>query len=377
MVNTYFCPNPECENHKENLPDTTWYTPNGLYKTHAFGAVQRYKCKTCNRGFSTQTFSLDYFAKKVINYEEVQQQVSSSVNNRALARNLNVSPATVTNRIDRLSRQCISFHTDQLAKIKLAEDLAADGFESFCVSQYFPDNINLLVGDKSQFVYFFNYVLIRRKGRMTDKQKEKRAELEKLVNFKQKGHEKGFREILVTIKDLMNDSKKEAITISTDEKPDYKRAIEHFPWFKGKIAAGEIIHNTISSRAARTHENPLFPVNYMDRELRKDQANHRRETVCFARNVNNMLNRMMIYFHWHNYHKPYRIADKEMSRYQHAEQAGLDRKEYTGELFHLFTRRRFLSFSRQVKRFWKLLWKKMLVTPLSEGREYYPRYALA
>jgi len=37
----------------------------------------------------------------------------------------------------------------------------ADGFESFCVSQYFPNNIQLLVGSDSQHVYQIDYATIR------------------------------------------------------------------------------------------------------------------------------------------------------------------------------------------------------------------------
>jgi len=42
-----------------------------------------------------------------------------------------------------------------------------DGFESFCVSQYFPDNYNILVGRDSRFVCQWNYTTLvtgRRSG---------------------------------------------------------------------------------------------------------------------------------------------------------------------------------------------------------------------
>jgi len=290
---------------------------------------------------------------------------------------MEISPATLTNRIDRLARQYIAFHTDQMARLKLKEDLAADGFESFCVSQYFPNNIHLLVGEDSQLVYAFSYVLLRRKGRMTAKQKAKRMELDKLVAYPKRGVENSFKEVLERVENSMKNREKKRIILWTDEKKDYKRALGKYQFFEAARVQGQFAHNTVSSRAARTVDNPLFPVNYMDRELRKDMANHTRETVCFARNVCNMLNRMVIYFHWHNYFKPFRIDKKDESQYQHVEKAGLDRGRYELEISILHKRRRFLSFSEHVKSFWNLLWKKMIDTPLKAGGEYLPRYALS
>ena len=375
MKNDFFCPNPACPTHKEPFPPAGWYSPNGCYPTKAFGLVQRYKCKHCHRGFSLQTLSIDYFAKKQIDYQWILNMVSSCVNNRAIGRNLGVSHQCVANRINRLARQCIAFHTDKIADISLLENFAADGFESYCTSQFFPNNINLLVGEKSQFVYFFNYVLLRRKGRMTEKQKVKREELETKVTYPPKGLEKGFGEVLDTVEEFMGKRKISPVILQTDEKPDYRRAIQSHSVLQME-KSGDFVHKTTSSQAARDKKNPLFPVNYMDRQIRKDQSNHVRETVCFSRNVCNMLNRMMVYLHWHNYQKPYRIDKKEESKYQHAETAGLNRVEYEEEKKHLLKRRRFLGFSKQIKGFWETLWKRMIVTPLKGADEYLPVYAL-
>jgi len=67
------------------------------------------------------------------------------------------------------------------------------------------------------------------------------------------------------------------------------------------------VHLRISSHLPRTIHNPLFSSNYTDRELRKDLANHHRESVCFNRNVANGMLRLWAYLMWHNYLKPYRI----------------------------------------------------------------------
>jgi hypothetical protein len=54
------------------------------------------------------------------------------------------------------------------------------------------------------------------------------------------------------------------------------------------------------STAPRTTGNPLFAVNYADREIRKDLAEHRRETVCFARSAAMSMARLWVYVADHN-----------------------------------------------------------------------------
>jgi hypothetical protein len=61
-------------------------------------------------------------------------------------------------------------------------------------------------------------------------------------------------------------------------------------------------------------------VNYLDREIRKDLAEHHRETVCFARSQLMSDARMWIYLVWHNTDKPYRISPRQ--DVSHAEAAG-------------------------------------------------------
>ena len=377
MPNHFFCPNPNCSYHNQKLKSDDWYITKGYYQTKAFGLVARFQCKHCDTGFSEQTFSVDYYSKKQIDYQSIYNMANSCVNYRAIGRNLGVSHQSVANRIDRMARQFMSFDTEKLAELSLQENLAADGFESFCVSQYFPNNINLVAGEKSQFVYFINYVLLKRKGRMTKKQKERKEEIESIVEYPEKGMVKAFTGVLDTVEELMKNRQSEEVILHTDKNSAYKQALNKHDALKEMQKAGDFIHNTVSSRAARNKNNPLFPVNYMDREIRKDQSNHVRETACFSRNVCNMLNKMVMYIHYHNFCKPFRIDKKGQSLFHHAEKAGLCRVEYDEEIRQLFSRRRFLSFSNHVKGFWELLWKRMILTPLKRRAEYLPAYALA
>ena len=77
----------------------------------------------------------------------------------------------------------------------LPENIAADGFESFSQSQYFPHHINIFAGEKSEYIYALGFSNLRRKGRMTFAQKSKRSLLETLEKADPQAIESSFRNV--------------------------------------------------------------------------------------------------------------------------------------------------------------------------------------
>ena len=364
-----FCPNNKCKLHRKELKIQYWYYKYGKYKTKAFGIVQRYKCRYCNTYFSEQTFSIDYYAKRVIDYKELLKKLVSTSSNHDISRDFDISTGTVSNKISRLSRQAIAVHEELKKEIVLKDSLVADGFESFAVSEYFPNNITILAFSKSQYIYYLNYTTIRRKGRMNKTQKIKRKMLEEVYKAPVKGVEIAFLNILYEIEKI--NKVKSCVQLYTDEKPDYVRALmRHVYGYR------ELTHIKISSRKARNYQNKLFPSNYIDRQIRKDLANHVRETVCFARNVNNCLERMMIYMMYHNYIKLFREKFRGKDNIIHAEKAGIDRALIDKSLENVYTHRKFLSLENITDSF-EEVWNRLLITPLKSNPDYLPGYAAA
>ena len=88
----------------------------------------------------------------------------------------------------------------------------------------------------------------------------------------------------------------QALELHTDEHPDYPRALKALPHLA-------VDHRTISSRAARTPQNPLFPVNLLDLLIRHSGANHKRETIAFAKRRQSAAERLWLFLVWRNYVK--------------------------------------------------------------------------
>ena len=371
-----FCPNMLCKLHRKDNNKKAWYRIHGKYVTKTFGEVKRFVCLYCKRTFSTQTLSIDYYAKKKIDYHELLKKLVSTSSQRDISRDFKVSLGTVRNKIFRLARQALAMQQEMNQYIKAYKGVVADGFENFCVSQYYPNNIHLLALKESQYVYYTNYVTIRRKGRMTEAQKQKRAKLEAQFWAPDKGIEDGFSEVLDEIVDMSKRSAYRPLTLYTDEKHDYVRAMHNHKMIRLLVRKGCFFHRKISSKKARTRTNDLFTVNYLDRQLRKDLAGYVRETVCFPRNVNNCMERILVYFMYHNYIKVFREKQRHKDKRTHAEVAGIKRSVIRNALRTIFTRRRFLSLEN-INDFRLLLWQRLLFTPLKCRVEYVPKYAYA
>jgi transposase-like protein len=333
------CSNKDCKNFY-NPESKDWYKFFAYYRTKAFGQVPRFVCRSCKKTFSSQTFSINYYAKHPIDYELIFKSLNSASGIRNISRDLYVHNRQIINRMIRLSRNIMIISQMLSETLPFQEDFAADGFESFIKSQYFPDNYNILVGKDSLYLYQIDYSHLRRKGRMTKAQKKTRARLEKIYKAAPDEIMKSFIDIFLYVARHTN-RRESVVNIGTDEKKDYIRAIRKCDLVNRLIREGKWNHVRINSREPRTGSNPLYPVNYMDREFRKDIAMFVRESVKFGRNVNNAMRRINIYAFWHNFLKEYRINDNREKFPTHFEMAGGDGKLAAELIEGVFTKRYF------------------------------------
>jgi hypothetical protein len=237
-----------------------------------------------------------------------------------------------------------------------------DGFESFAFSQYYPNNLHLLVTKESQFVLGIDAAVLRRKGAMTRNQKERRKVLEESYRAPPNAIRSSCKKLLSFACHRAFGAKQLPIQILSDEKKEYRQVLDQIPPYQGWREGGALIHETVSSRAVRSLSSPLFAVNYFDRQLRKDLSEHVRETVRFARRIEHSLERLMVYVAHHNYFKVFRTRseDQELS---HAEVAGLKRCRVE-ELRRRFLRERALGWREDLETWQTGLWRRQTSVPV-------------
>ena len=285
-----FCPNPRCDSRAGSGP---WrYKKKGFYlRDHAPHRVQRYRCHHCGRNFSAQTFQTTYWLREGGLLEPIFHRLLSCSALRQIARELGVSHSTVQRLSERLGRHCLLLHETLRPMTAPTEPLVLDGLRSFEHSQYWPMDLNLLVGP-SHYVYGFNEAELRRSGTMRPAQRIRRRELEeKYGRPDPQATKKRVRELVERIV-----PKGASALIRSDEHQSYPRALKTIPGRRFE-------HETISSKVSRTTRNPLFPANHADLLLRHCSANHKRETIAFSKRRQGALYRLAIWTVWKNYVK--------------------------------------------------------------------------
>ena len=210
---------------------------------------------------------------------------------------------------------------------------------------------------------------------MRASQKTRRDHLYACIGFEPKALERSFTELLDELALDRPPDRNRPLVIITDEKHDYGRAFVRHRLFREQDEDHRAVHARISSELPRTFANPLFPSNYLDRELRKDQAAHRRETTCFARSAANGMSRMACYVGWHNYAKRFLIKAPTRDEGSHGEEAGIDPSSIAVARAKMFRDRAFLSLER-LRANEERIWKKAIPTPGWAKKPYVPKYAL-
>jgi transposase-like protein len=284
------CPNEACDSHQG--PDTWRFKKKGFYaRQRGPRRVQRYLCQHCLRNFSSQTFSPGYWLRDPRMLRPLFFRVLACSSYRQIAQEFAVSHTTVQHQVERLGRHCLLLHERLRPRGVPTEPLVLDGFRSFEFGQYWPFDLNLVVGT-SHYVYGFNDAELRRSGRMSPAQQRQRTLLEgRHGRPAPQATRDAVRELVGRVVPPGG-----RVEIHSDEHTAYPPAFRRLP-------SRVIRHRTLSSRVARTVRNPLFPANLADLLLRHTGANHKRETIAFSKRRQGALYRAAIWLVWRNYVK--------------------------------------------------------------------------
>ena len=285
------CPFADCDSHAD--PGTWRAIKKGFFFRRAKPSkIQRYRCSQCGRSFSSQTFSTTYWLKLPQLQEPLLFRVLGCSAFRQIAWEFGVHVSTIQRQVERLGRHCLLIQQQLRPKRRPAESLVLDGFRSFEFGQYWPFDVNLLVG-RSHFVYDFQDAELRRSGSMTPFQRRKRTRLEQLHGRPDpQATRKSVQEVLA--RELPPGS---IVELDTDVHHAYPQALKRLP-------DRTIRHRTTSSKARRTPRNPLFPANLGDLLIRHTSANQKRETIAFSKRRQGALYRIAIWAVVRNYVKP-------------------------------------------------------------------------
>jgi hypothetical protein len=283
-----FCPNHNCIHHNR-FPDRPCFTRFGYYRRPSDNRrIQRFRCLTCRRTFSTQTFDCSYWQKHPELDDQVFRLINGGMAARQISRACGADPATINHKIGRLGRHCLLYLAILLKDMPPVQQVAFDGFETFEFSQYFPFHHHLAVDKESALILYFNDAELRRKGRMTPAQKQRRQTLEDLHGRPDpKAIGRAITELLSEV--ITGPG---PVDVFTDDHPQYRRPIRLY---------GDLIrHHITPGRQHRDKRNAMFQINLADLLIRHSSANHKRETIAWSKRRQCSTARLACFAVWRN-----------------------------------------------------------------------------
>jgi len=348
MARPTHCRNRQCRYYLRGTRG--WITRDGYYHTTCSGSVQRYRCRGCGRRLSEQTESIHYFAKRRLNLRRIFTRVRGGSSLRDIARSEGCSPDAIGYAVLRLARQAMAAQMSLLVGDGSCTRLVFDGLISCCTSGDYPVELQTLVDGSTELLLVITHALTRRRGTRTAAQRRRIAE--KLSLFAPRRG--AVREsISLLVGELARFIGTSHTIIDTDYHPIYRAVLRADPALAHFAAGGLITHRRTRSTAHRGTENPLFPVNLVDRLVRHRMKEHTRETIAIARNATMQMHRMWIFAYDHNFCQPHRVASgSPASRGEHY---GVDASRLSAIRRSFFTTRIDLSgamVSESIRRVW-------------------------
>jgi len=265
-----FCPHRRCSQHRD--PEPRFYRRHGYYhplcRAHP---VPRFRCRTCRRTFSRQTFRMDYRDHRPDLNVQLFDLVSMGVGIRMSSRRLGLSLRCTELKLRKIARHLRQLNLNLRRPMSGAVEFQFDELETFEGDRSLrPLTVPVLIERRSRYCLWAEAATIRPKGKMTRKRRE-RVRIDELRHGKRK--DRSRRSILRTLargRDLLATCA--SVVLYTDEKLTYPMlARESF----GRALAA---HDRTNSKAPRTIRNPLFPINHEDARMRDMMGRLRRKS---------------------------------------------------------------------------------------------------
>lgn len=359
-----YCPRRQCPEHLRTLPGYL-FIRYGSYSTLQQSDIPRFRCKTCGRTFSRQTFSTTYFLKRRPLLPAVAAGLVAGSAHRQIARSFGCAPTSVSRMAARLGRHAILLQARALDRLrgKVQEPFVLDHFETFEFTQDYPFGVATPVGAESWFVYALDPVPHARAGRRTPAQRARIARRPRRPSHG--GYVGSTRRILDLLAKLA--PSRSPLHVRGDGHPAYDRAVGLHPDRK-RISLRAFpnpkrrVRGAPRSPEAIARDEAMFPVDLLHKILRHTAAHYRRETIAFPRRLNAAMERLFLTTVWRNFVK--RRSERKPRPETPASRLGLVEGPWSWG--RALARRLFLD-RQPMPETWHILYRRMWETPVLES----------
>ena len=264
------CPYRDCP--RFDRPEPRFFRRNGHYRARCRShPIPRFLCKSCERGFSRQTFRMDYRDHRPALNAPLFRLLASGIGLRQSARLLGLSLRATELKFRKIARHLRRLNLTVRGPLPLDVELQFDELETYEGRRNTrPLSVPVLIERGSRYVVWAESAPIRPHGRMSEERK--RAILEDELLY---GPRKDFsrNSVLRTLRRgaALTRGHPEVV-LGTDEKSTYPKLA------RKAFEPTRLVHETTNSKLARCTWNPLFPINHTEAMLRDLTGRLRRES---------------------------------------------------------------------------------------------------
>jgi transposase-like protein len=264
------CPNHGCPQHRR--PEPRFYVRRGYYhplcRAHP---VPRFRCRTCGRGFSRQTFRVDYRDHRPDLNAKLFVSIATATGLRQTARNIGLSYKSTRRKFKKLARHLFRLNLNLRGPLKNGAVLMFDELETYEGRRNTrPLTLPLLIEKETRFAIWSECAPIRPRGKMT------KARERAIARDAQKYGERVDRSRRAIGRTLRRGaelvSQLSVVELHTDEKSSYPAAARR------AFGKERLVHRTTNSKLARGTWNPLFAINHSEAMVRDLLGRMRRES---------------------------------------------------------------------------------------------------
>ncbi len=266
------CPNTDCPRHLDP-GESVFFVRRGSYwpKCRAH-PVPRFRCRTCSRGFSRQTFRMDYCDKKPQLNTFAFQLLSSGIGFRQTSRLINLSRRCLELKFRKIARHLGHLNSNLRGPLRApTTTLQLDEIETYETQRNTrPLTLPVLIERESRFMIAAAAAPIRPRGKMTAARRRAIAEDEARFGPRKDESRSALRRVFeagAKLSGLLD-----RIRLQTDEKSSYPGLAS------AAFGADRLFHETTNSKVARATWNPLFPINHTEAILRDLMGRLRRQS---------------------------------------------------------------------------------------------------
>jgi transposase-like protein len=286
------CPNRSCPQHRD--PQPGFFTRQGAFRARCRKeAVPRFRCSTCRKGFSRQTFRADYRDRRPDLNVRVLQMLVSGVGLRQTAREVGIGVHAVQNKFRKHCRVLRGLNRNLLRRLPPGRTFLLDELETFEDLSILPVTVPVLIEKQSKLVVATGAAPIRRvrkKGsqrqRWLQRYEQEHGKRQDLGRASVTGAFVRFRHLLAGAR----------ATLLTDEKALYGSLCR-------RLLGGQVAHQQFSSLLPRDTKNPLFAINHTDAMLRDNCGRLRRRSWLVSKKAKYLRLQLELFTAYRNWHR--------------------------------------------------------------------------